>query len=56
MVRVGDNGSAVHITFPPDLPVSQRRAAIAAAIRAHQVVVLAGAPGAGKPPQIPRCG
>ena len=30
---------AVDITFPPELPVSQRRDDIAAAIRDHQVVV-----------------
>ena len=36
------------ITFPEDLPVSQRRHEIAAAIRDHQVVVIAGRDGLGQ--------
>jgi ATP-dependent helicase HrpA len=42
------------ITFPSDLPVSQRRAEIADAIRAHQVVILAGETGSGKTTQLPK--
>ena len=42
------------ITFPEDLPVSQRRHEIAAAIRDHQVVVIAGETGSGKTTQIPK--
>jgi ATP-dependent RNA helicase HrpA len=42
------------ITFPADLPVSQRRAEIADAIRAHQVVILAGETGSGKTTQLPK--
>ncbi len=42
------------ITFPPELPVSQRRAEIAAAVREHQVVVLAGETGSGKTTQLPK--
>ncbi len=38
----------------PDLPVSARRADIAAAIEAHQVVVIAGETGSGKTTQIPK--
>ena len=45
---------AVDITFPPELPVSQRRDDIAAAIRDHQVVVVAGETGSGKTTQIPK--
>jgi len=42
------------ITYPPELPVSQRRAEIAEAIRDHQVVVVAGETGSGKTTQLPK--
>ncbi len=42
------------ISYPPELPVSQRREDIAAAIRDHQVVVLAGETGSGKTTQLPK--
>jgi ATP-dependent helicase HrpA len=42
------------IIFPPELPVSQRRAEIAEAIRDHQVVVVAGETGSGKTTQLPK--
>jgi len=42
------------ITYPEDLPVSARRADIAAAIRDHQVVVVSGETGSGKTTQIPK--
>src|SRR4051812_37738956 len=42
------------ISYPPELPVSQRRDDIAAAIRDHQVVVVAGETGAGKTTQLPK--
>ena len=42
------------ITYPPELPVSQRREDIAAAIRDHQVVVVAGETGSGKTTQLPK--
>ncbi|MCV6968446.1 ATP-dependent RNA helicase HrpA [Mycobacterium bohemicum] len=38
----------------PDLPVTQRRHELADAIRAHQVVVVAGATGSGKTTQLPK--
>ncbi len=41
------------ITYP-DLPVSDRRADIAAAIAEHQVVVVAGETGSGKTTQLPK--
>src|SRR5689334_19016884 len=41
------------ITYP-DLPVSARRDDIAAAIRDHQVVVIAGETGSGKTTQLPK--
>src|SRR5215211_5322886 len=46
--------AAVDIIFPPELPVSQRRDDIAAAIRDHQVVVVAGETGSGKTTQLPK--
>ena len=42
------------ITYPEELPVSARRADIAAAIAAHQVVVVAGETGSGKTTQLPK--
>jgi ATP-dependent helicase HrpA len=46
--------STVEITYPPELPVTQRREDIAAAIRDHQVVIIAGETGSGKTTQIPK--
>ncbi len=40
--------------YPPELPVVERRADIAAAIRDHQVVVVAGETGSGKTTQLPK--
>ncbi len=42
------------ISYPAELPVSARRADIAAAIRDHQVVIVAGETGSGKTTQIPK--
>ncbi|GAA3937539.1 ATP-dependent RNA helicase HrpA [Actinoplanes auranticolor] len=42
------------ITYPDELPVSQRREDILAAIRDHQVVVIAGETGSGKTTQLPK--
>ena len=42
------------ISYPPELPVSQRKDEIAAAIRDHQVVIIAGETGSGKTTQIPK--
>ncbi|MFN0281805.1 MAG: ATP-dependent RNA helicase HrpA [Kineosporiaceae bacterium] len=42
------------VTYPPQLPVSARRDDIAAAIRDHQVVVVAGETGSGKTTQLPK--
>ena len=44
----------VQITFPPELPVSQRRDDIARAIRENQVVIVAGETGSGKTTQLPK--
>ena len=42
------------ITYPAELPVSQRKDELAAAIRDHQVVIIAGETGSGKTTQIPK--
>mgnify|MGYP001034380424 CR=1 FL=1 len=42
------------VTYPEELPVSARRAEIAATIAAHQVVVVAGETGSGKTTQLPK--
>ncbi len=42
------------ITYPPELPVSQRREEIARAIAKHQVLVLTGETGSGKTTQLPK--
>ncbi|HEY3503816.1 MAG TPA: ATP-dependent RNA helicase HrpA [Actinocatenispora sp.] len=53
--RVADRRAAVPaITYPEQLPVSAHRDEIAAAIRDHQVVIVAGETGSGKTTQIPK--
>ena len=42
------------LSYPPELPVSQRRDDLLAAIRDHQVVIVAGETGSGKTTQIPK--
>lgn len=42
------------ITYPEQLPVSARREEIAAAVRDHQVVIVAGETGSGKTTQLPK--
>ena len=42
------------IAYPPQLPVSARRDDLAAAIRDHQVVIVAGETGSGKTTQLPK--
>ncbi len=42
------------ISYPAELPVSQRKDEIARAIRDHQVVIIAGETGSGKTTQIPK--
>ena len=44
----------LEITYPSQLPVSQRRDDIARAIRDHQVVIVAGETGSGKTTQLPK--
>ncbi|MFB7593234.1 ATP-dependent RNA helicase HrpA [Streptomyces sp. NPDC056160] len=53
--RMADRRSRVPaITYPEQLPVSQKKDEIAAAIRDHQVVIVAGETGSGKTTQIPK--
>ncbi len=42
------------VTYPPDLPITARKEEIVTAIRAHQVVVIAGETGSGKTTQLPK--
>ena len=42
------------VTYPPELPITARKDDIVAAIRAAQVVVIAGETGSGKTTQIPK--
>ncbi|WP_190176112.1 ATP-dependent RNA helicase HrpA [Streptomyces naganishii] len=42
------------VSYPEQLPVSQKKAEIADAIRDHQVVIVAGETGSGKTTQIPK--
>jgi len=48
------SAAPLRITYPEDLPVSQRRYDIATAIRDHQVVIVAGETGSGKTTQLPK--
>jgi energy-coupling factor transporter ATP-binding protein EcfA2 len=50
----GRIAGVVDITYPPELPVSQRKDDIAQAIRDHQVVIVAGETGSGKTTQLPK--
>ena len=52
-VVAGRRAAVPAITYP-DLPVSARREEIAEAIRAHQVVIVAGETGSGKTTQLPK--
>ncbi len=54
-LRVEQRRNAVPvITYPAELPVSQKKDDILAAIRDHQVVIVAGETGSGKTTQIPK--
>src|SRR6185436_152713 len=44
----------VRLHYPPDLPITARRDDLLAAIRDHQVVVVAGETGSGKSTQLPK--
>ncbi len=46
--------AGIAVRYPQELPVSQRKDDIAAAIAGHQVVIVAGETGSGKTTQIPK--
>ena len=48
------DASRLRVHYPADLPVSERRDDIVAALRDHQVVVVAGETGSGKTTQVPK--
>ncbi|NNN36954.1 ATP-dependent RNA helicase HrpA [Streptomyces sp. S3(2020)] len=50
----GRRGRVPAVSYPEQLPVSQKKAEIADAIRDHQVVIVAGETGSGKTTQIPK--
>ncbi|OIJ93340.1 ATP-dependent RNA helicase HrpA [Streptomyces sp. MUSC 14] len=53
--RIGERRARVPaVTYPEQLPVSQKKDEIADAIRDHQVVIVAGETGSGKTTQIPK--
>jgi ATP-dependent helicase HrpA len=45
---------APRLSYPPELPISQRKDEILATLRDHQVVVIAGETGSGKTTQLPK--
>ena len=49
-----ESSSLLYIEFPESLPVSGKREEIAAAISAHQVVIVCGETGSGKTTQLPK--
>jgi ATP-dependent helicase HrpA len=51
---LGAMTSTPHITYPPELPISERRDDLLAAIEANQVVIVAGETGSGKSTQLPK--
>ncbi|HST83991.1 MAG TPA: ATP-dependent RNA helicase HrpA [Kineosporiaceae bacterium] len=54
-VRMATRRASVpQLKYPPELPVSQRKDDLLAAIRDHQVVILAGETGSGKTTQLPK--
>jgi ATP-dependent helicase HrpA len=52
--RHAGNPAVPVVSYPPGLPVSERKDEIAAAIRDHQVVIVAGETGSGKTTQLPK--
>src|SRR4051794_26659373 len=54
-LRVAERQAAAPVVrYPPELPVSQARDELMAAIRDHQVVIVAGETGSGKTTQLPK--
>ena len=53
-LREQRRANAPRVSYPPELPITARKDEIVAAIRAHQVVVIAGETGSGKTTQLPK--
>ncbi|MBY4596947.1 ATP-dependent RNA helicase HrpA [Ottowia caeni] len=51
---MNDPRTPLKIEFPPNLPVSERRAEIEATLAQHQVVIVCGETGSGKTTQLPK--
>ena len=51
---VPNTSGRLRLQFPPQLPISARAADIAAAMREHAVIIVAGATGSGKTTQLPK--
>jgi ATP-dependent helicase HrpA len=49
-----ESASPLRIEYPAALPISEHASEIAARLRDHQVVVVAGATGSGKTTQLPK--
>src|ERR1035438_3066448 len=54
LLREGRQANVPKVSYPPELPITARKDDIVAAIRANQVVVIAGETGSGKTTQIPK--
>ena len=54
MANDGTASPAMVVTYPSQLPISERRDEILDAIRDNQVVVIAGETGSGKSTQLPK--
>ncbi len=52
--RSTPDAPSLTITYPADLPVSERRDEIMRAIRNHQIIIVAGETGSGKTTQLPK--
>ncbi len=50
----GTSPAEVNVSYPPDLPIAERREELLQAIRDHQVIVVAGETGSGKSTQLPK--
>lgn len=46
--------SSFTLTYPENLPISHRAAELVEALRAHQVIIVAGETGSGKTTQLPK--
>ena len=52
--REQQSRTPLSVTYPEALPITEKRAELVAAIKAHQVVIIAGETGSGKTTQIPK--